>query len=341
MKQLEGLAYKPRHLTQAGCIEGCLEFLGLEISKAWLWGCSGLAFFTNISEVLCPSAMHSHKLNMNERGCNVGYEWEQVFSWKGRDDYEARRKLAWGKARQGIEKGHPSLLWEWEWVLVSGYDEAGYYLTGDVCVDRDGPMPWEELGQTDVGWMELVVISPPSGVVEQVGHAVEVRAAVAEDAVAVKAGLGFAVEFWQNPEKWTTDCKGARAAYDTWLAALEQKANPPEAARTAAIYLEARQLAAAFLREAKSRLDGGLGPLFDAALAHYDAATQSLACTAEALPLLWKPDMSEAERSRAEEEMTANLEDEAHRQKAIECVAAARDAEDSGVAALEKIVARL
>ena len=326
MKQLEGLAYKPRHLTQAGCIEGCLEFLGLEVSDAWLWGCSGLAFFTNISEVLCPSAMHSHKFNMNERGCNVGYEWEQVFSWKGRDDYEARRKLAWGKARQGIEKGHPSLLWEWEWVLVSGYDEAGYYLTGDVCVDRDGPMPWEELGQTDVGWMELVVISPGTP---------------ADDAAAVKAGLGFAVEFWQNPEKWTTDCKGARAAYDIWLAALGQKENPPEAARTAAIYLAARQLAAAFLREAKSRVDGGLGPLFDKAIAHYDTVTQSLACAAEALPLLWEPDMSEDERNRAEEEMTANLEDEARRQKAIECVTAARDAEGAGAAVLERIGGRL
>ncbi len=326
MKQLEGLAYRPRQLTQVGCIEGCLEFLGLDVSDAWLWGCSGMAFFTNISDVLCPSAMHSHKFNMNERGCNVGYEWEQVFTWKGRDDYQAKRKLAWDKARQGIDNGHPSLLWEWEWVLVSGYDRAGYHLTGNVCVDRDGPMPWEELGGTDVGWMELVVIKPGTP---------------AEDAAAVKAALQFAVEFWQSPGKWTTDCKGAQAAYNAWLAALESKTNPPEAARTAAIYLEARQLAAAFLREAKSRLDGGLGALLDDAIAQYDTATASLACAAEALPLLWKPDMSEDERDRAEERMAENLEDDARRQKAIECVAAARDAEAAGVAALEEILRRL
>lgn len=318
--------YRPRQLTQPGCIEGCLEFLGLDVSDAWLWGCSGLAFFTNISEVLCPSAMHSHKLNMNQRGCNVGYEWEQVFSWKGRDDYEAKRKLAWDKARRGIDSGHPSLLWEWEWVLVSGYDETGYYLTGDVCVDRDGPMPWQELGGTDVGWMELVVIKP--GV-------------PAADAAAVKAGLEFAVEFWQNPGKWTTDCKGARAAYDTWLAALEQKTNPPEAARTAAVYLEARQLAAAFLREAKSRLEGEPGALFGHAIAEYETTVQSLRCAAGALPLLWKPDMDEAERQRAEEQMVANLEDGARRRKAIECVTTAREAETAGVAALEAIAAEL
>jgi hypothetical protein len=323
VKQLEGLGYKRRQLTQPGCIEGCLDFLGLGVSEAWLWGCSGLAFFTNISDVLCPSAMHSHKFNMNERGCNVGYEWEPVFSWKGRDDYETKRKLAWDKARQGIDDGHPSVLWEWEWVLVRGYDETGYYLTGDVCVDRDGPMPWEDLGGTDVGWMELVVIRP---------------GAPAKAAAAVKAGLQFATEFWQNPERWTTDCKGARAAYDTWLATLKEKTNPPEAARTAAVYLEARQLAAAFLREAKSRLDGGLGALFDDAIARYDTTADHLACAAEALPLLWERNMDDGQRKRAEEEMAANLEDDARRQKAIDCVTAARDAEAEGVAALAKIL---
>jgi hypothetical protein len=326
VKLLEGLAYEPRQLTQPGCIEGCLGLLGLDVSDAWLWGCSGLAFFTNISDVLCPSAMHSHKFNMNQRGCNVGYEWEQIFSWKGRDDYEAKRKLAWERARQGIDDGHPSVLWEWEWVLVRGYDETGYYLTGDVCVERDGPMPWEELGGTDVGWMELVVIQPGTA---------------AEDASAVKAGLEFAVGFWRDAASWTTDCKGARAAYDTWLAALEEKRNPPEAARTCAIYLEARQLAAAFLRDAKSRLDGDLATLFDAATAHYETAAQSIGPAAEALPLLWEPAMTADERERAEEKMAANLEDNARRQKAIECITAARDAETAGVAVLEKILAQL
>jgi hypothetical protein len=81
-------------LTQRGCIEGCLQFLGLEVSDAWLWGCSGLAFFTNVSEVLCPSAMHSPKLNTKQRGCNVGYEWEQVSGWKGRDDCRGKREPA-------------------------------------------------------------------------------------------------------------------------------------------------------------------------------------------------------------------------------------------------------
>ncbi len=326
MTLLEGLKYRPRQLTQPGCIEGCLELLGIDVSAAWLWGCSGLAFFTNISDVLCPSAMHSHKFNMNQRGCNVGYEWEQIWSWKGRDEYEAKRKLAWDKARRGIDDGHPSVLWEWEWVLVRGYDETGYHLTGDVCVERDSPMPWQELGGTDVGWMELVVIRP---------------GAAAKDATAVKAGLEFAVEFWRDPGRWTSDCKGARAAYDTWLAALEEKKNPPEAARTCAIYLEARQLAAAFLREANSRLDGDLDTLFDAAIAHYEKAAQSIEAAAEALPLLWRLPMTGDERGRAEERMAANLEDNARRQRAIECVAAARDAEMAGVAVLGRIIPQL
>jgi hypothetical protein len=324
VKQLEGLKYRPRHLTQPGCIEGCLEFLRLDVSPAWLWGASGIAFFTNVADDLCPSAMHSHKFNMNRLGCNVGYEWEQKWSWKGRDEYEARQREAWEQARRGIDHGHPSVLWEWEWVLVRGYDRTGYYLTGPVCVERDGPMPWEKLGEA-LGWMELVTIAPGTP---------------KPDAEIVRAALQFAVGFWHDPSIGVTEYKGARAGYDTWLAALERQTNPPEAARTCAVYLEARHLAAQFLREAEARLERA-DAIFHEAIGHYTTAADSLASAAEVLPLLWEPDMDEDERKRAEDGMAANLADDARRERAIAGVTAARDAEEQGVAALEKVVAQL
>ncbi|MCD4657400.1 MAG: hypothetical protein K8S87_07625 [Planctomycetes bacterium] len=52
MKKLEGLIWKPFWTTHIGCIKGCLNYLGLNISDGWLFGATGHAFVINIHEVL-------------------------------------------------------------------------------------------------------------------------------------------------------------------------------------------------------------------------------------------------------------------------------------------------
>jgi hypothetical protein len=327
VKQLQGLTGKARFLTQPACVEACLEHLGADVSDSWLWGACGYAFFLNVADSFCPSSMFTHRFNMHERGTNVGYAVDAVFSWKDRDDFADSQKLAWDKARQALDQGLPCMLWEWEWLLVYGYDDAGYYLRQPGHEETRGPVPWQDLGTTPVGWLELVIIAP---------------ADAADDPTTVREALQFAVEFWETPETWTTRDKGGRPGYDQWTAAVEQSSGDgPEAARTAAIYAECRQFAVAFLREASTRLGADLAPLFDEGIAHYDVVAQSLGAVTDALPYLLTPGLAEAAQEAANQQMDANYADQQRRQTAVEALKAAREAEASGIEALKGILAEL
>jgi len=61
-KTLDGLRYASKEITWLGCLEGCLDYLHIDTSEDWLYGCSGYAFFIVIDRVLCPSALHAHRL---------------------------------------------------------------------------------------------------------------------------------------------------------------------------------------------------------------------------------------------------------------------------------------
>jgi len=320
------LAYKPRKLTQPGCIEAILEFLGIDVTPEWLWGASGIAFFMNTADDFCPSCHHSHGFNMNQRGRNVGYNWEQFLSFTNQDDYEEKRAAAWEHARSSIDRGHPGLLWHWEWMVVRGYDEAGYCLSGKI----QDHLPWQDLGSA-VGWMELVAISP---------------GAPPDGAEAAKQALEVAVGCWDNPGQW--GATGVPAGYDQWLKALGEQVNPPGAADTTAVYAECRRFAAAFLREAQVRLEGAAAEALRAALPHYATAAESLARATEALPLLSHSygdpevdDTDDEQRQAVDAEIAANLADDDRRNAAIQAVTAARDAETAGVEHLRAALAEL
>ena len=47
-KKLENLKWQPRWISYLGCIEGCLDYLELDVSDAWLYGITGHAFAINL-----------------------------------------------------------------------------------------------------------------------------------------------------------------------------------------------------------------------------------------------------------------------------------------------------
>ena len=47
-KKLENLRWRPMNVTHLGCIKGCLNYLGLDVTNAWLYGASGHAFIINM-----------------------------------------------------------------------------------------------------------------------------------------------------------------------------------------------------------------------------------------------------------------------------------------------------
>ncbi len=50
MKKLENLRWKNRWTSHLGCIKGCLDYLNLDVTDAWLFGATGHAFIINVAD---------------------------------------------------------------------------------------------------------------------------------------------------------------------------------------------------------------------------------------------------------------------------------------------------
>ena len=320
MKTLEHCQWKPRWVAHLGCIKGCLEYLGIDLSDAWLYGGTGHAFVINLHEEVCPSGPTAWgTMKLLKLGANLGYRIEGVFGTKEQENFSELQQRAWDHARQAIDQGRPCYGWELEipeFYVVYGYDDVGYYYSGPGCDEGKGPKPWQELGDTGIGVLELYSVWP--------GKA-------ADDATTVKQALAFALEHATSPEEWIFE--GYRAGpegFDNWIGALQAgKASDMGTRYNTGVWLECRKNAVGFLEEAKGRLAGRTDVLFDDALAHYKVVTESLNKVAELYP--WTFEASDEDRLPIDDRSRA----------AVEALQAARDAEAAGLQALAQIVQAL
>jgi len=83
MKELEGLRICQRHVERLGCIKGCLDYLGAEISFPWLYGGTGHAFIISLDpgvDVSSPDSWdHQPQYDL---GRNLGYAINGFWAWK-------------------------------------------------------------------------------------------------------------------------------------------------------------------------------------------------------------------------------------------------------------------
>jgi len=275
MKQLENLKWSPHWVSHLGCIKGCLDYLGLDISNAWLFGGTGHALVINLHEEVCPSGPTAWHTEMLSRlGRNLGYDIAYVFGHKSNEDFAGVQRKAWEHVKGAIDRGLPCYGWELEipeFYVVYGYDEEGYYFSGPGCDGGKGPKPWQELGDTGIGVVEMYSVSP--------GQA-------AGDATIVREALAFALEHATSPEKWIfPEYKAGLAGYDQWITAVGSgRASAFGMAYNAAVWAECRGYAVQFLREAQERLDGRAQALLDAAIQHYARVSEGLNQVAELYP---------------------------------------------------------
>jgi hypothetical protein len=111
----------------------------------------------------------------------------------------------------------------------------------------------------------------------------------------------------------------------------ENRADAFGTAYNAAAWAECRKLAVEFLKEAKARLSDDFHPLFDEAIAQYKIVSENLNKVSSEFPFL---DTYSWQRNE-------NMKDENRRQRAIEWLGAAREAEMKGLEVLRRIVERL
>jgi hypothetical protein len=320
MKTLENCKWSPKWVSHLGCIKGCLETLGVDVSDAWLYGGTGHAFVINLHEEVCPSGPTAWTTVMLfQLAMNLGYRLDGVFGFKGQDDFSGLQKHAWEHAQQAIDQGIPCYGWELEipeFYVVYGYDDVGYYYSGPGCDEGKGPKSWQELGDTGIGVLELYSVWPGE---------------LADDATTVKQALTFALEHAANPEEWIfPDYKAGLEGYDNWIRALQTgKASDVGVRYNAGVWLECRKYAVGFLQEARKRLAGRADAAFDEALAHYRVVSESLGKVAEVYPWTFE----------ASDEDVLPIDDKSR--AAVEALHAAKEAEGAGLQALEQIVGAL
>ena len=313
-KKLKNLRWAPRWVSHLGCIKGCLTYLGLDISDAWLYGATGHAFIINMHEDVCPSGPTAWNTEMLFKlGTNIGYNIEGVFGLKSDSDFVAKQERAWINTRQAIDQGLPCYGWELdipEFYVIYGYDDEGYYFSGPGCSSGEGPKKWKELGNTRIGVLEVYTVR---------------RGKAADDIKTIKEALQFVLEHCNNPTKWTyPKYKSGLAGFDNWMQAVEAgRANGFGMAYNAAVWGECRNFAVQFLIEASDRIGGKSVPLFDEAIRHYEVVAQNLQKVSDIFPFPPKGD---------------EIKDIARCKAAVECIREARNAEELGLQSLSKIL---
>jgi hypothetical protein len=318
VKQLENLRWVPRWVSHVGCIKGCLNYLGIDVSDAWLYGATGHAFVLNISPGLCPSGPTDWDtqqfLNL---GRNIGYLVECVDEYcpKQNSDLRNAQERAWKHIRHAIDKELPCYGWELdipEYFVIYGYDETGYYISGPECDEGKGPIPRQYLGRSKIGVVLVSSVRPT---------------APADARKTVCDALTYALDIGHNRCKWT-DRTGGLKGYDKWIHDIEAGiADRFGLGYNAAVWAECRRYAVEFLKQARERLDNDLKPLFTAALGHYDTIAQKLKGVSDTYPFK----EYDGERTQVDE----------HSRKVVEMLKHARDAEVAGLNILGELISRL
>lgn len=315
-KIIENLKWEPLWISHLGCIMGCLDYLNRDVSKAWIVGGTGHAFIINMHSVVCPSGPTAWRKERFYRLIdNLGCTSRTIVGVKTEKNFTEKQQQIWDTVREFIDTGLPCYGWELdipEFYVVNGYDETGYLYSGAMCRDGKGPKPWNELGVSEIGVLEMnfVKASPPL-----------------DDISIVKDALTFAVEFSSSPGAWLfPDYSAGLDGFDSWMNALRNnQAHDWGMAYNSAVWYECRALGTKFLIEAHDRIGGDCAPLFKEAAEHYRRVSLPLKELTELFPFPPKDE----------------LKDEEKRQKGVELIKSARVYEEKGLNTLVKIIEKL
>jgi hypothetical protein len=320
--ELEGLRWKPRWISEMGCLQPCLKHLGRKVSWPWLYGGTGYAFLLNIHNELCPSGWHVFEVPVGKLGANLGIRvassTEGGHEFPSDEDMPHRQREVWEATRGAIDRGQPCYGYNLEigdYYVVHGYDDVGYYYSGPMCEAGKGPLPWQDYGPG--GDVKGLLCMGAVGLTDP-----------ADDAKTIRDAFAFAVEHAQTAGEPDQVYRVGLPGYGQWIQALKSgKADTWGTAYNAACYLECREAAVGFLRESKERLGDEHAGLLDEAIRHYQAVATSLQEVASAFPT----------KGNSPE----HLEDESRIRTATEALTAAQTAEAMGIGVLEQLVAAL
>jgi len=320
MKKLENLKWVPRWVSHLGCIKGCLNYFKMPITDAWLYGATGHAFILNITPDLCPSGPTDWNTEkIIKLGENIGYKIETVSGWKGNENLSYLQERAWEHVKTAIDNNIPCYGWELdipEFYVIFGYDDAGYFISGPGCDQGKGPIPWRNLGTSEIGVVEVRSIKHKE---------------MAKDEKTVIDAFSYALEYANNPDPWTDPrSSGGLRAYDTWIESLNKGiATEFGLAFNSIIWSECRKNVVNFLHEANDRLNNGdLDNLFKDSINCYHNVSQKLQLISETYPFSQKLEMK-------------SIQIDSRSQMAAEALHNAKESEIAGLDILSKLIGKI
>jgi hypothetical protein len=255
MKMLEGLKPHGQYNEHMGCVKRCLEYLGQDTSLPWLFGGTTNAFVLNMNDtVFVDAALAWASETLFELAPNLGFKRDGVVHDPGRGEISSperflqAQRAAWDFVRTKIDRGIPCYGWELSYIpryyVINGYTtdeangDAGYYYSGK----SEDPCPWDKLGTFDV---RVVAV-----------HSIELCDAAPDEQV-VREALSAVLDRIERPDGWASmpHYTTGLAGYAVWADALESgRAILDGAVYINQVWLEAREMAVAFLQEAQDRL---------------------------------------------------------------------------------------
>jgi hypothetical protein len=277
MKELAGLRWVPLWTSHIGCLAGCARHLGIAAGTSELFGGTGHAFIANLHERLCPSGPTTWRTDMLfELSCNLGIEQQSLSAAVGERCPAGLPEQAEDFIRDAIDRGRPCYGWELdipEFYVIYGYDDSGCYISGPLCDEGRGPVPWESLTRTGTGWMELYSCGPC--------RRASLRKTLREAFIGALAHAG-------NTEQWVMEhYRSGPDAFLAWAAALaEGRADPLwGVAYNAEVVHECRSHAVRFLEDASSGIESGrIRELLLEATSLYREVAESVAAVREEYP---------------------------------------------------------
>jgi hypothetical protein len=133
MARLNGLEWKSFWNSQLGCLKGCSEYLGIEMSDAWLFGGTGAAFILHMDEDGFGAGGPWYQGPMMNLCNNLGFTVNGVYGFQNDDDFPIKQQMAWENTKNAIDRGYPCYGYNLaipEYYVVYGYENESYLFTG-------------------------------------------------------------------------------------------------------------------------------------------------------------------------------------------------------------------
>lgn len=312
---LPSLTYYPGIPSVVSCIKSALYYLGVHVSLGWI--SAPYAFMLNINdEVSFKGPEYWY-----DKGCfdelvrNCGGIIENFLGSRNDIDISQKRKEAWNLIRASINKGLPCYAWEMDkplYYLIAGYDETGYYYIEPDSLKITGPKPYNELGESEWGILEIHIIRPGS---------------ISDNLKTLKDIFEYAISI-DNPEIYCplSGYTMGTDAYRIWWEALSRgNVDYYGIAYNASFWAKCKSLAALFLQEGKLRI-GIMEDLFNRAILNYEHTAKSLTRLSQLYPLNKTSDLNINEQQKEE---------------AIRLLKAAHKSEIDGLAEINRILTEI